>query len=67
MTELQIFMNFDEEVSVTSKSYVCTLLLLYVVAKTIIGEFFTNETEIQKVINPKNLNLQKCIIFHGVF
>jgi glucosamine 6-phosphate synthetase-like amidotransferase/phosphosugar isomerase protein len=49
MTELQIFMNFDEEVSVTSKSYVCTLLLLYVMAKTIIGEFYTNETEIQNV------------------
>ena len=49
MTELQIFMNFDEEVSITTKSYVCTLLLLYVMAKTIIGEFFTNETEIQNV------------------
>lgn len=49
MTELQVYMNFDEEVSVTSKSYVCTLLLLYVMAKTIIGEFFTNETEIQNV------------------
>ncbi len=49
MTELQVYMNFDEEVSVTTKSYVCTLLLLYVMAKTIIGEFFTNETEIQNV------------------
>ena len=49
MTELQIFMNFDEEVSVTSKSYVCTLLLLYVMAKTIIGEFFTSEEEKQGV------------------
>ena len=45
MTELQIFMNFDEEVSVTSKSYVCTLLMLYIMAKTIIGEFFTSEEE----------------------
>jgi glucosamine--fructose-6-phosphate aminotransferase (isomerizing) len=49
MTELQVYMNFDEEVSITTKSYVCTLLLLYVMAKTIIGEFFTNETEIQNV------------------
>ncbi|MFX0059599.1 MAG: SIS domain-containing protein [Candidatus Hodarchaeota archaeon] len=49
MTELQILMNFDEEVSVTSKSYICTLLILYVMAKTIIGEFFTNEEESQKV------------------
>jgi len=49
MTELQIFMNFDEEVSVTSKSYVCTLLLLYIMAKTIIGEFFTSEEETQGV------------------
>jgi len=49
MTELQIFMNFDEEISVTSKSYICTLLILYVMAKTIIGEFFTSEQEYQKV------------------
>jgi glucosamine--fructose-6-phosphate aminotransferase (isomerizing) len=49
MTELQIYMNFDKEVSVTSKSYVCTLLLLYVMAKTIIGEFFTNEDENKRV------------------
>jgi glucosamine 6-phosphate synthetase-like amidotransferase/phosphosugar isomerase protein len=49
MTELQIFMNFDKEVSVTSKSYVCTLLLHYIMAKTIIGEFFTNDTENQEV------------------
>lgn len=45
MTELQILMNFDEETSVTSKSYVCTLLLLYVMAKTITGEFFINGKE----------------------
>ena len=49
MTELQILMNFDKEASVTSKSYVCTLLLLYVMAKTIIGEFFTNESEHEKI------------------
>jgi glucosamine 6-phosphate synthetase-like amidotransferase/phosphosugar isomerase protein len=49
MTELQIYMNFDKEVSVTSKSYVCTLLLLYIMAKTIIGEFFTSEDENQRV------------------
>jgi len=49
MTELQIYMNFDKEVSVTSKSYVCTLLLLYAMAKTIIGEFFTSEDENQRV------------------
>jgi len=49
MTELQIYMNFDKEVSVTSISYVCTLLLLYTMAKTIIGEFFTDETENQRV------------------
>ena len=49
MTELQIFMNFDEEVSITSKSYVCTLLLFYIMAKTIIGEFFTSEEEKQGV------------------
>lgn len=49
MTELQIYMNFDKEVSVTSKSYVCTLLLLYIMAKTIIGGFFTSEEEIQRV------------------
>ncbi len=49
MTELQILMNFDEEISVTSKSYVCTLLILYVMAKTIIGEFFTDDKEFQKV------------------
>ena len=49
MTELQIFMNFDEEVSVTSKSYVCTLLMLYIMSKTIIGEFFTSEEEKQGV------------------
>ena len=49
MTELQIFMNFDEEVSVTSKSYVCTLLMLYIMSKTIIGEFFTSEEEIHGV------------------
>jgi len=49
MTELQIYMNFDKEVSVTSKSYVCTLLLLYIMAKTIIGEFFTNKEEDQRV------------------
>jgi len=49
MTELQIYMNFDKEVSVTSKSYVCTLLLLYIMAKTIIGEFFTNDSENQRV------------------
>jgi glucosamine--fructose-6-phosphate aminotransferase (isomerizing) len=51
MTELQIFMNFDEEVSVTSKSYICTLLILYVMAKTIIGEFFTDDRETQKIQN----------------
>ncbi|MFX1413442.1 MAG: SIS domain-containing protein [Promethearchaeota archaeon] len=45
MTELQILMNFDKETSVTSKSYVCTLLLLYVLAKTIIGEFFITDKE----------------------
>jgi glucosamine--fructose-6-phosphate aminotransferase (isomerizing) len=49
MTELQILLNFDEEVSVTSKSYVCTLLILYVMAKTIIGEFFMDEKEPEKV------------------
>jgi len=49
MTELQIFMNFEEEVSVTSKSYVCTLLMLYIMAKTIIGEFFTSEEENKNV------------------
>lgn len=49
MTELQILMNFDEEISVTSKSYVCTLLILYVMAKTIIGEFFMDESEYEKV------------------
>jgi len=49
MTELQIFMNFDEEISVTTKSYVSTLLLLYVMAKTIIDEFFTEEEQNQKV------------------
>lgn len=49
MTELQIYMNFDKEISVTSKSYVCTLLLLYVMAKTIIGEFFTDNEEVQTV------------------
>ena len=49
MTELQIYMNFDEEVSVTSKSYVCTLLLLYTMAKTIIGEFFTSEDQNKRV------------------
>jgi glucosamine--fructose-6-phosphate aminotransferase (isomerizing) len=49
MTELQIYMNFDKEVSVTSKSYVCTLLLLYIMAKTIIGEFFIADEEIQTV------------------
>ncbi|KON28847.1 hypothetical protein AC481_00325 [miscellaneous Crenarchaeota group archaeon SMTZ-80] len=49
MTELQIFMNFDEEVSVTSKSYICTLLILYAMAKTIIGEFFTNDQQTQKI------------------
>ena len=50
MTELQILMNFDEEISVTSKSYVCTLLILYVMAKTIIGEFFMNDSESEKVV-----------------
>jgi len=54
MTELQILMNFDKETSVTSKSYVCTLLLLYVMAKTIIGEFFMQENEhedIEELVN----------------
>ncbi len=50
-TELQIFMNFDKEVSVTSKSYVCTLLILYVMAKSIICDFFNLEEEINKVYN----------------
>jgi glucosamine 6-phosphate synthetase-like amidotransferase/phosphosugar isomerase protein len=50
-TELQILMNFDEEVSVTSKSYVCTLLILYVMAKTIISDFFNNKKEIEKINN----------------
>jgi glucosamine--fructose-6-phosphate aminotransferase (isomerizing) len=49
MTELQILMNFDEELSITSKSYVCTLLILYVMAKTIIGEFFNDTSESEKV------------------
>jgi glucosamine 6-phosphate synthetase-like amidotransferase/phosphosugar isomerase protein len=49
MTELQVLLNFDEEVSVTSKSYVCTLLILYVMAKTIIGEFFIEDVEYEKV------------------
>jgi glucosamine--fructose-6-phosphate aminotransferase (isomerizing) len=48
-TELQIFMNFDKEVSVTSKSYVCTLLILYVMAKSIICDFFSIEEEINKI------------------
>ncbi|MFW9929445.1 MAG: hypothetical protein ACFFD1_08650, partial [Candidatus Thorarchaeota archaeon] len=39
----------DEELSVTSKSYVCTLLILYVMAKTIIGEFFNDASESEKV------------------
>ncbi|MBY9020272.1 MAG: SIS domain-containing protein [Candidatus Lokiarchaeota archaeon] len=67
MTELQILMNFDEEVSVTSKSYTCTLLLLYIMAKTIIGEFFSSEeaklgveevlSEISDLLqNQKNIN-----------
>ena len=55
MTELQILMNFDEEISVTSKSYVCTLLILYVMAKTIIGEFFMDEKESEKVDNLINV------------
>jgi len=49
MTELQILMNFNEEISVTTKSYVCTLLILYVMAKTIIGEFFMDDKESEKV------------------
>jgi len=49
MTELQILMNFDEEISVTSKSYVCTLLILYVMAKTIIEQFFMDESESDKI------------------
>jgi len=49
MTELQIFMNFDQELSVTTKSYVSTLLLLYIMAVTIIDEFFMSEQQNQKV------------------
>ena len=51
MTELQIFMNIDKEATVTSKTYLCTLLILYVMSKTIIGEFFTKEESIQEVHN----------------
>jgi glucosamine--fructose-6-phosphate aminotransferase (isomerizing) len=51
MTELQILMNFDKETSVSSKSYVCTLLILYVMSKTIIGEFFNEKEEFQNVEN----------------
>ncbi|MCJ7650507.1 MAG: SIS domain-containing protein [Candidatus Lokiarchaeota archaeon] len=49
MTELQIFMNIEKEATVTSKTYLCTLLILYVLSKTIIGEFFTKEEYIQEV------------------
>ena len=49
MTELQIFMNIDEEISVTTTTYICTLLILYIMAKTIIGEFFSEEDNIQEV------------------
>ncbi|MFW9951888.1 MAG: SIS domain-containing protein [Candidatus Thorarchaeota archaeon] len=48
-TELQILMNFDKEISITSKSYVCTLLILYVMAKSIISDFFNEQEEIDKV------------------
>ena len=48
-TELQILMNFDEEISITTKSYVCTLLILYVMAKSIICDFFNEPEEIDKV------------------
>jgi glucosamine--fructose-6-phosphate aminotransferase (isomerizing) len=49
MTELQIFMNIDKEATITTKTYLCTLLILYVLSKTIIGEFFTSEDYIQEV------------------
>ena len=49
MSELQIFMNIDEELSVTTTTYVCTLLILYIMSKTIVGEFFNNDDEIQNI------------------
>ena len=49
MTELQIFMNIDEELSVTTTTYVCTLLILYIMSKTIVGEFFNNDDQIQNI------------------
>jgi glucosamine--fructose-6-phosphate aminotransferase (isomerizing) len=51
MSELQIFMNIDEELSVTTTTYVCTLLILYIMSKTIVGEFFNNDDEIQNVLD----------------
>ncbi len=51
MTELQIFMNIDEELSVTTTTYVCTLLILYIMSKTIVGEFFNSEGEVQNIRN----------------
>jgi glucosamine 6-phosphate synthetase-like amidotransferase/phosphosugar isomerase protein len=62
MTELQIFINIINETSITSKTYVCTLLILYVMAKTIIGEFFTNEEENEIV---ENLLKEVQIIFEN--
>ena len=40
MTEVQFFMNIEEEKTVSTKTYTSTLLILYVMAKTIIEEYF---------------------------
>jgi len=48
-SDIQIYMNLEQETSVTSKTYICSLLILYVLAKTIISEFFDREREIKRI------------------
>jgi len=46
-TDAQLFLNVGIEESVTSKSYTCSLLVLYVLARSLIIHFFDSVTEIE--------------------
>jgi glucosamine--fructose-6-phosphate aminotransferase (isomerizing) len=45
-TKIVFLTNAGEETSVTSKSYTCTLFLLYIFAKNLVSDFFSNNKAI---------------------
>ncbi len=59
-TDIQLFLNVGIEESVTSKTYVCSILVLYVVARSLITNFFESVNEV-KMIKSSITNVEKVL------